>query len=167
MFNSIDSIITDSLAKDIPTVYNQNAAFIHTSSIPNLTKPINEIKILVAEDDPTNRLVAAGYLAKMGFNVELATNGKEALKKTEKDNFDLILMDCQMPEMDGYQVTREIRMREKSYRHTPIIALTADAITGDAEKCFASGMDAYLSKPVKMKVLKEVILQTLSQTNSK
>jgi PAS domain S-box-containing protein len=150
-------------SEDIHTTYNPANVSIHNSVIPNPLKLDRNLKVLVAEDDPTNRKVAERYLNKMGFEVDLVINGLEALNKWNKETYDLILMDCQMPVMDGYQATKEIRLRERAMSHIPIIALTANAINGDAEKCFAAGMDAYVPKPVKMKSLKEVINQTLEQ----
>jgi CheY-like chemotaxis protein len=149
--------------EEIHTTYNPANVSIHHSATPNSLNLDRNLRVLVAEDDPTNRIVAERYLNKMGFDVDLVTNGMEALNKLEKENYDLILMDCQMPVMDGYQATKEIRHREGLLNHTPIIALTANAVNGDAEKCFAAGMDAYIPKPVKMKSLKEVINQTLDQ----
>lgn len=149
--------------EDIHTTYNPANLTIHRSIEPASSNLNKNFKVLVAEDDPTNRKVAERYLTKMGFDVELVTNGLEALNRIEKDNYDLILMDCQMPIMDGYQATKEIRQREQPMHHIPIIALTANAVNGDAEKCFAAGMDAYVPKPVKMKFLQEVIDQTLNQ----
>jgi PAS domain S-box-containing protein len=149
--------------EDLHTTYNPANVSIHHSVTPSPLKSDRNLKVLVAEDDPTNRKVAEHYLNKMGFDVELVPNGMEALNKLDKESYDLILMDCQMPMMDGYQATKEIRLRERSMSHIPIIALTANAVNGDAEKCFAAGMDAYVPKPVKMKSLKEVINQTLEQ----
>jgi len=106
-------------------------------------------RILVAEDNLVNQKLAACLLEKKGYNVTFAGNGLEALAKLEKQRYDLILMDVQMPEMGGLETTRRIRERElTSGEHIPIVAMTANAIKGDRERCLESGMDDYVSKPV-------------------
>jgi len=116
--------------------------------------------ILVAEDDEVNQAVAVGMLKKYGCRVSLANDGKQAVEIFLKESPDLILMDCQMPEMDGYQATRNIREHEKKLNiKTPIVALTANALEGDKEKCLSAGMDDYLSKPFKPKKLQDIIDQ--------
>jgi len=107
------------------------------------------LRILAAEDNLINRQVAVAFLHKLGHQVTLAVNGAEALAKWRAGAFDLIFMDVQMPEMDGFEVTRQIRQEEKaSGSHIPIIAMTAHAMTGDRERCLESGMDDYISKPI-------------------
>ncbi|MFO0388322.1 MAG: response regulator [Alphaproteobacteria bacterium] len=119
--------------------------------------------ILVVEDNLVNQMVTNSLLNKLGCNVAIATNGKEAVTLFTSHTYDLILMDCQMPEMDGYEATDAIRMIEKdnSRTRTPIIALTANAMKGDDEKCYAAGMDDYLSKPIKQNEIEDVLIKWL------
>jgi diguanylate cyclase (GGDEF)-like protein len=115
-----------------------------------------EFRILVAEDNRTNQMVAAGMLAMNGCACEFAANGREALEAARIGEFDLILMDCSMPEMDGYEATAHIRDHEKTTgRRTPLVAMTANTQRGDAEKCLAAGMDDYLAKPITLVELRQ------------
>ncbi len=109
-----------------------------------------KITILVAEDNAINQLVAKSILSKLDFQVEIAENGEQAVAMLGKKSYDLIIMDCQMPEMDGYQATEAIRNSKEllEKRSVPIIAMTANAMTGDREKCLSSGMNDYISKPL-------------------
>jgi CheY-like chemotaxis protein len=111
------------------------------------------------EDNPVNQKVALVNLKKLGFDVQVAGNGREALIALAGNRFDLILMDCQMPEMDGFEATRAIRQREEqsAARRVPIVALTANALEGDREQCISVGMDDYLTKPFKQEQLREVL----------
>jgi CheY-like chemotaxis protein len=116
------------------------------------------LKILLAEDNPVNRKLAVTMLKKRGYRVLPVENGREAVAAWEKEPCDLIVMDIQMPEMDGLEATRTIREKEKGTgRHIPIIALTAHALKEDRGKCLAAGMDDYLSKPVKAERLFMII----------
>jgi CheY-like chemotaxis protein len=115
-------------------------------------------RILVAEDVSVNQKLAVVMLTKMGHSVTLAGNGVEAVARWSEEPFDLIFMDVQMPEMDGFEATRRIRrMEASSKRHIPIVATTAHAMTGDAERCLAAGMDGYVSKPISFKALEEAV----------
>lgn len=113
----------------------------------NLWTPARELKVLVAEDDLVNQEIAAMMLRDMHCNVDIARNGLEAIQAVKRMSYDLVFMDCQMPEMDGYTATQ--RIREEGFKNLPIIALTANVMPEDKEKCITSGMNDYLSKPVR------------------
>ncbi|MFG0274980.1 MAG: response regulator, partial [Phycisphaerales bacterium] len=111
-------------------------------------------RVLLAEDNPVNRKFAIRVLEGAGHSVEVATNGLEAVDRWSSGGIDVILMDVQMPEMDGLDATRAIRQREsEGSGRTPIIAMTANAMAGDREMCLDAGMDGYVPKPVKRAVL--------------
>lgn len=115
--------------------------------------------VLVAEDNPVNRKVAVKLLEKLGCRVDVACDGKEAIQMLEKLRYDVVFMDCQMPEMDGYQATAEIRRRQGVARGIPIVAMTAHAMQGDRDRCLAAGMDDYISKPLRTEELAAVLEQ--------
>ncbi len=125
---------------------------------PTATRPTSG-RVLVVEDDATNQKLARAMLGKAGRQAELAGNGQEAVQVAAEGEFDVIFMDCQMPEMDGFAATREIRRRELEQRRprTPIIAMTANALEGDRERCLEAGMDDYLAKPIKRSQLEEML----------
>ncbi len=122
----------------------------------------DSLRILLVEDSIVNQKLAATLLRKRGHDVSVANNGREALESLESQTFDLVLMDIQMPEMDGLEATRAIRKKEQATgAHIPIIALTAHALDGDRERCLDAGMDNYLAKPIHAKRLLETIEATL------
>lgn len=119
---------------------------------------------LIVDDNPANQNVALLQLEKLGFQADVASSGLEALAKIKLKKYDLILMDCQMPDMDGYETTRQIRVYEESIGKTHatyIVALTANV--GDKEKCLAAGMDHFLSKPIKLQDLQNFLTQEIPQ----
>jgi CheY-like chemotaxis protein len=119
--------------------------------------------LLLAEDNPVNKRVATRMLERLGYRVEVVENGSQALALLTQQSFDLVLMDCQMPEMDGFETTRAIRLREANGQRTPIVAMTANAMQGDRERCLEAGMDDYIAKPVVMKNLEEVLERWMSR----
>ena len=121
--------------------------------------PGTRYRILVVEDNLVNQMVARKMLERLGVCVDIASNGHEAVRMVETEEYDLVLMDCQMPQLDGYKATAEIRQREGESRHVPIIAMTANAMSGDRERCLAAGMDDYVSKPVSLSRVSELIKQ--------
>lgn len=112
-------------------------------------RPTARERLLLAEDNPVNRKLALKMLERAGFAADVAINGAEALAKVQQNRYDIVLMDCQMPDMDGYEATRRIRALGIQYAKLPIVALTANAMVGDREKCLAAGMSDYLSKPLR------------------
>jgi len=125
--------------------------------LPNATRS-KSLRVLVAEDNPVNRTLAASILQRAGHEAILVTNGKEAVDAMERERFDAVLMDVQMPVMGGFEATRLIREREaRSGRRTPIIAVTARAMKGDREDCFAAGMDGFAAKPIQSAKLLDML----------
>ncbi len=124
------------------------------------TKGLRQARVLVAEDNLVNQKVALKMLERLGCEVELANNGREAIDMLERGEYDLVFMDCQMPELDGFEATAEIRRRYG--REIPIVAMTANAMEGDRERCIAAGMDDYISKPVKPATFKAAIERWLA-----
>ena len=125
------------------------------ANLDNEFSTLSPLSILIAEDNPVNLKLATLILNKLGYKPEQATNGLEAVQKVQKHHFDVVLMDVQMPEMDGLEATRAIKKLKE--RHPFIIAVTANAMTEDKEACLEAGMDGYLSKPFKIEALKEVL----------
>ena len=120
-------------------------------------------RVLVAEDNPVNQKVALLTLERLGYQVRVVGNGLEAIAALESELFDVVLMDCQMPGMDGFEATSEVRRREGTWAHHPIIAMTASAMQGDRDRCFVVGMDDYVSKPVQPAALDRVLQRWLDR----
>jgi CheY-like chemotaxis protein len=118
----------------------------------------------VVEDNLTNREVAVAILSKLGHDADVVADGKAAVRALRQVDYDVVLMDCEMPEMDGYEATRRIRQRQGGTRNPdiPIIAITADAMTGDRDKCLQAGMSDYLAKPIEPRQLADVLEKWLS-----
>ena len=126
-----------------------------------------QVKLLVVDDNPINQKVAVKMLEKLGYHADVAGDGKQALQALAQHSYDLVFMDCQMPEMDGFETTRMIRAQEKAGYRLPIIAMTANAMEGDREHCLSSGMDDFVSKPVKSQELTRVLTQWLNQSDDR
>ena len=144
----------------VKDIIQQDPVVANTVNIESVqSKPTNENapKILIAEDNLVNQKVISHQIEKLGYDAYLKSNGRQVLEALVNDNYDLILMDCQMPVMDGLQATEEIRKNETDGQRIPIIAITAHAIEGDRERCLEAGMDDYVSKPTKQDELAQVI----------
>lgn len=150
------SVLHDSLASLMPLLGGQ----LPTPDMPELIsadRPAVNARVLLVEDNPVNQDVAMGMLEQLGCEVELATDGADAVSKGAAEKYDIVLMDCQMPLMDGYEATRLIKSGNSINAPTPIVALTANAMEGDREKCLLAGMDDYVAKPVRTQVLSHMI----------
>jgi CheY-like chemotaxis protein len=131
---------------------------------PEAADPGSRGVVLVVDDSEVNQLVAMGMLSHLGYTAEVAEDGREALALLEHRQFDAILMDVQMPEMDGYEATQAIRRVEAGRRRTPIIAMTASVTDGERERCRSAGMDDYLGKPMERKDVLAVLERWVSAT---
>lgn len=162
----IGSSEKDEDEKQLTDVYEQNGDVPNDRdwSFAEEPKPEKKMKVLVVEDTAANQQVARLMLKRLGCDVDISDNGQSALIATENNDYDIVFMDCQMPVMDGYEATKEIRNREDSQKHLTVIAMTAHALNGDKEKCLAAGMDDYISKPIKQQDLINAI-QKWSKTN--
>ncbi|MBD5656184.1 MAG: response regulator [Candidatus Eremiobacteraeota bacterium] len=134
----------------------REAARLDAVNAPSLIE--TTARILLVEDNDINTRLAVAQFKKLGLTVSVATNGKHAVEAVQREHFDLVFMDCHMPEMDGFAATKEIRRLEAgTLRRVPIVAMTADARQGDQECCLSFGMDDYLSKPTSLATLRPVL----------
>jgi len=156
LFNSLNVLLA-STRTDGPALARKHSPTAHeiTSRVPPQIRAA--LKLLLVEDDPVNQQVALRMIQRLGFQAHMVSNGHQALEELARASYDIILMDCQMPQMDGYAATHEIRRREGSARHTTIVGLTAHALNGDREECLMSGMDDYVSKPVSLEELAAIL----------
>jgi CheY-like chemotaxis protein len=162
--------VESELAKGSTFCFNFIASNCEVPQLKQLEKPLFEINskfsekyplnILIAEDNYANQQVIFGYLQKLGYNAEIAKNGLKVLEILEKKNFDLILMDCHMPEMDGFEASKQIYKKYESNSRPRILALTATILKEDIDKCITSGMDGVILKPVAMQTLVKNIIES-------
>lgn len=163
--SELREVITWALTADVATKVVTGAA--GASGNSSATAPANQAgnlhgRVLLAEDNPVNQEVAKAMLGSLGLELEIANNGEEALALVAKQDFDIVLMDCHMPVMDGYQATAALREHEAAgARRLPVVALTANAMDGDRNQCLAAGMDDYLSKPYTKKQLQQMLSRWL------
>jgi len=135
------------------------------ASTPTSDKPGPVARILIADDNIVNQTLAKRMVEKLGHKADVVANGCETIDALSLIEYNLIFMDCQMPEMDGYQATREIRKGENGKSRLPIIAMTANALEGEKERCFAAGMDDYITKPIRLQDLKTAIQRWAGSTS--
>ncbi len=150
------------LELQLPAVQEAEAPSIQSERAIAATSLAN-VRILLAEDNLVNQKVAVQMLERLGCQVTLVVNGEQAVKQWQPDQFDLVLMDCHMPVMDGIEATRRIRAREQQGQHTPIVALSADVMGEQRKACDEAGMDGYLSKPIRLQELQRQLPRFLSQ----
>ncbi len=150
--------LTEAMSSDVET-REIKSGLVALREQPAKSRPESgkNLRILIAEDNPVNQRVALFQLQKLGYLADVVDNGRQALEAMAKSNYDIVFMDCQMPELDGYAATRDLRVMEGDERHTWIIAMTANSLEGDRQKCLDAGMDDYVSKPVKPERLEAAI----------
>jgi len=157
------SQLLEMICKSLQSAPQDRSVRLQTSAAPR--GAVSAVRVLVAEDNMVNQTLARRLLEKRGYTVTVAGDGRAALAALENECFDIVLMDVQMPAMDGFEATAAIRQQEQSTgNHVPIVAMTAHALKGDQERCLAAGMDAYVSKPIRQEQLYGTIENILIRT---
>lgn len=146
---------------EIPVRVLDHAAYDNSRENGSAPAVLTGCSVLLAEDNRVNQQVAARMLQQLGCSVDIACNGREAVNKWGSGAYDIVMMDCSMPDMDGYQAARHIRERENGQRRIPIVAVTANAMAGDRQACLDAGMDDYMSKPIRFQELHTVLARAL------
>jgi CheY-like chemotaxis protein len=144
---------------------SQAQATVATINTPEISARLAKARVLIAEDNIVNQKVALRQLQKLGLYADAVSNGREVLEAMDRIGYDVILMDCQMPLLDGYETTQAIR-RHAQFSETYIIAMTANAMQGDREKCLESGMDDYIPKPIRMQDLEAALAKVFAEENA-
>ncbi len=153
------TLVMSELATPKPPVARNKLLTFHTHEEK---KRHARVRILIAEDNPVNQKLTRRQVEKLGFEVEVVSNGRHAIDALARRTYSAVLMDCQMPEMDGYEATTELRRREGSGKRTPVIAVTANAMQGDRERCLEAGMDDYIAKPIRKDELATALKRWIS-----
>jgi CheY-like chemotaxis protein len=151
---------TASVGENNPLVERLGSQLTSSALVTRQTAPkkVKKLSVLLAEDNAVNQKIASRFLEKEGHHVTVASDGRQALAALDRENFDVVLMDVQMPEMDGFETTAVIRAQERDTgKRLPIIAMTAHAMKGDRERCLAAGMDNYIAKPISARELVELL----------
>ena len=164
----LNAIIQNALLKASQSIADDASSYRekdHTIDTSNQWLPSDNITVLLAEDNPINQKVVQGMLQRLGIQTDIVANGSQAIEMLSQKKYSLILMDCQMPEMDGYEATRKIRSGQEN-KDILIIAMTANAMKGDRQKCIDSGMNDYIPKPINPIFLKETLKKWLPSPNS-
>ncbi|NWF39206.1 PAS domain S-box protein [Mariprofundus sp. NF] len=165
--NTLINAVASLAGRESLEIGSQENDYEHIAALPSIDEARASGRlILVAEDNETNRNVLRMQLSQLGYVAEMADNGREALEMWRNGSYAMLLTDCHMPEMDGYDLTRAIRLEEEGESHIPVIAITADALKGTEEKCLAAGMDGYLTKPIQLEDFAQAISNWMPNSNS-